>query len=313
MSDTVTTRIVQFIGGHEGFVSTHYLDPAGVPTIGYGFTWGSKVFQAWWLQRYGRKLRKGDTITKAEAHQVLLALLAEEYAPPVDRTLGSMAQRIREASLSMVYNCGPGALGWKWAAALVRGDLGEATRLWRTTGTTAGGKRLPGLVRRRNEEADIAAHDRWPAWLGTEVSHAPPETHLQDVDLKQAQLWLNDLGYDLGRADGIPGPRTEAATKRFQRDHGNLRVDGIIGPATLAALQRAIDLKKKAGKVAVGGGATTVAGGAENATGAADAVNPDAGWVGDLLLWGGLAVLVVGLGWLAWRYRDEIVAALKKL
>ena len=39
---TVTTRIVQFNGAHEGFSSTWYLDPVGVPTIRYGFTWASR-------------------------------------------------------------------------------------------------------------------------------------------------------------------------------------------------------------------------------------------------------------------------------
>lgn len=39
----LTARIVNFVGGHEGFVSTWYLDPAGVPTIGYGFTLGQPV------------------------------------------------------------------------------------------------------------------------------------------------------------------------------------------------------------------------------------------------------------------------------
>ena len=315
MTDVVTTRIVRFIGGHEGFVSTWYLDPVGIPTIGYGFTWKSKVFSDWWMRKYGRKMRRGDTVTKAEAHQVLVHVLAEEYAPPVDGRLGAIALRIREAALSFVFNAGAGALKWKWATALLSGDLREAARRWRVTASTAKGKRLPGLVRRRNEEADIAEFDRWPAWLGNDLS-APPETHLIDVDLKQAQLWLNDLGYDCGRADGIPGPRTESATKRFQRDHGTLKVDGIIGPATLSALQRAIDFKGKAGKVIVGGGATSGAGAAEGATGAGDAiVTPvgDAGWLGDVLLWGGLAIIAIGLGWLVWRYRDELVAAFKKL
>ena len=145
------------------------------------------------------------------------------------------------------------------------------------------------------------------------LSQEPPETHLEDADLKQAQLWLNDLGYDCGRADGIQG-RTKAAVERFQRDHGTLKVDGIVGPATLSALQRAIDLKKKTGGVVVGGGAAAGGGALENGTGAADGVTTpagDVGWIGDVLLWGGIAVLVVGLGWLAWRYRDELVAAFK--
>jgi hypothetical protein len=36
-------------------------------------------------------------------------------------------------------------------------------------------------------------------------------------------------------ADGIAGPQTRRAIKRFQRSHG-LTVDGIAGPATIAAL-----------------------------------------------------------------------------
>ena len=40
------------------------------------------------------------------------------------------------------------------------------------------------------------------------------------------------LGVD---ADGVAGPQTRRAIRRFQRKHG-LAVDGLIGPATLAAL-----------------------------------------------------------------------------
>lgn len=36
-------------------------------------------------------------------------------------------------------------------------------------------------------------------------------------------------------ADGVVGPRTRAAAKRFQRENG-LAADGVIGPQTLAAL-----------------------------------------------------------------------------
>jgi lysozyme len=210
----LTARIVQFIGGHEGFVSSWYLDPAGVPTIGYGFTWGNPVFRDRWTGKHGRKMRKGDTITKAEAYEVLLAILHHDALPAVQAKFRGASLNIIEAGCSAVYNLGPGSLGWKWAGAIARGDISLGADLWRKMGTTAGGKRLPGLVRRRNEEADIAEFDRWPAWV-TEQKVAP-ETHVEKVDVQQAQLWLNELGYDLGRADGIPGRRTVEATKRFQ-------------------------------------------------------------------------------------------------
>ncbi len=317
-TEILTARIVNFIGGHEGFVSSWYLDPAGVPTIGYGFTWGNPVFRDWWMQKHGRKMRRGDTITQADAYAVLLAILEHDALPAVQAKFGGKPINVIEAGCSAVYNLGPGALGWKWAGSIARGAVAAGAELLRKTGTTAGGKRLPGLVRRRGEEADIAEYNTWPSWV-TEATTAPAP-HIDTVDIQQAQLWLNDLGYDCGRADGIPGGRTIEATKRFQKDHGNLLVDGVIGAATLSALQRAIDLKKAATTTVTIGGGSVVAGVGEDVTGAGDSVQlpadapvHDLGWVGDVLPWGGLAVAAAVLAWLAWRYRDELVAAFKKL
>jgi peptidoglycan hydrolase-like protein with peptidoglycan-binding domain len=53
--------------------------------------------------------------------------------------------------------------------------------------------------------------------------------------IQQAQAKLNSLGYGPLTVDGIAGPMTQAATKRFQSDKG-LTADGIIGPQTLGAL-----------------------------------------------------------------------------
>ncbi|WP_067927611.1 peptidoglycan-binding protein [Alicyclobacillus shizuokensis] len=46
---------------------------------------------------------------------------------------------------------------------------------------------------------------------------------------------LNALGYSCGKADGIFGPKTLAAVKKFQKAK-HLTVDGIVGPKTWAAL-----------------------------------------------------------------------------
>lgn len=54
-----------------------------------------------------------------------------------------------------------------------------------------------------------------------------------DGDVKQLQVALQDLGYDLGDAgtDGKFGPVTAKAVKKFQTEHG-LRPDGVIGRHT---------------------------------------------------------------------------------
>jgi N-acetylmuramoyl-L-alanine amidase len=64
-------------------------------------------------------------------------------------------------------------------------------------------------------------------------------------DVTALQDRLAELGFDAGRADGVFGPRTEAALKAFQREYG-LRPDGVCGPATLRAL-------RQLGRLVVGG------------------------------------------------------------
>jgi hypothetical protein len=55
-------------------------------------------------------------------------------------------------------------------------------------------------------------------------------------DVRAVQLTLEHHGFDSGLVDGVYGPATAAAVRRFQRARG-LRVDGITGPQTLTALR----------------------------------------------------------------------------
>jgi peptidoglycan hydrolase-like protein with peptidoglycan-binding domain len=57
---------------------------------------------------------------------------------------------------------------------------------------------------------------------------------------RDVQHALNQLGYGPLVEDGALGPKSKAATKRFQLDHPPLVVDGIAGPNTKAALSAAL-------------------------------------------------------------------------
>ncbi|ADU31911.1 L,D-transpeptidase family protein [Evansella cellulosilytica] len=55
--------------------------------------------------------------------------------------------------------------------------------------------------------------------------------------VRDLQEKLTNQGYHLGSIDGIFGPATENAVRKFQRDRG-LTIDGIVGQNTLQALEK---------------------------------------------------------------------------
>jgi hypothetical protein len=75
------------------------------------------------------------------------------------------------------------------------------------------------------------------------ASPAAPTTTLKPGDtgaqVKLLQRFLRLFGYSKDKVDGVYGPSTEAAVKRFQQA-SKLTADGIVGPATLKALKQAL-------------------------------------------------------------------------
>ena len=55
------------------------------------------------------------------------------------------------------------------------------------------------------------------------------------METKEVQKRLNQLGYGVGKVDGIHGIRTASAIRKFQTDSG-LHVDGVVGPSTWKTL-----------------------------------------------------------------------------
>lgn len=280
---------VAFIEAHEGFVARAYLDPAGVRTIGTGFTNGSGVFREMW----GRRLKAGDTITREQNRRILSAALAREYEPPVENGMPADArQREFDAAVSATFNLGPRFMGWKAAKLWKAGRRKDAADHWRNNYNKAGGRTLPGLVRRRNEEADLFLKGTYAGVAeGPQrvAAHAKPDE--PDPVVKEAQEALKRFGFDPGEIDGWMGRNTKAAVIAYQKKHPHLENDGIIGAATMAQLRR--DGMAAKDSITKGGGLAFLSGFGAFFTG---------------LPWGwivaGVAVLTVLF--FAWRYWDVV-------
>lgn len=97
---------------------------------------------------------------------------------------------------------------------------------------------LPGYWGNLDLDKAYITADEWMMYAKGNVETAPlPVLKKGDKNeyVRNWQLFLNLNGYDCGAADGIFGPKTEAAVKKWQADNG-LVADGIIGPKTWGSL-----------------------------------------------------------------------------
>ncbi|SOC93533.1 Phage-related lysozyme (muramidase), GH24 family [Rhizobium sp. AN5] len=288
----ISTQGRAFVRLHEGNPLTCYLDPVGIPTIGTGFTMGSDSVRRELAKIGITKLVPGKTkITAAQSDVILDAVLAAEYVPAV--VAGSPENRKQhelDASASVTFNLGVGAMNWTWAQLWRKGQIKKAAAHLASNYNTAKGKKLPGLVRRRKEEALLFEKGIYTGvGVTKEVTAEPPV--LPDPIVKEAQELLTTAGLNPGAIDGWMGAKTKAAVVAYQKAHPHLIADGIIGPATIAQLRRdagaAKDVVTKGASSAVGSGLLAFIAG---------------------LPWGWIAagVLVAVVGYVAYRNRDVI-------
>jgi N-acetylmuramoyl-L-alanine amidase len=90
-----------------------------------------------------------------------------------------------------------------------------------------------GIVGSETWKSLVAA--RWR--LGDRVLHRSVSEPMIGDDVRMLQERLLEMGYDVGRADGVLGGRTETALSAFQREVG-LIADGTVGPLTMRALRQ---------------------------------------------------------------------------
>lgn len=139
----VSNRGISLIKEFEGFRANAYRDPVGVLTIGYGETKG---------------VRPGQRVTEKQASEQLRRRVNRDYFPAVKNlpVFSSLNQNQVDALTSFVYNVGPGGIGP--SSGVGRALRAKQFRLaadrllqW----DKAGGRRLPGLTRRRKEERGL--------------------------------------------------------------------------------------------------------------------------------------------------------------
>lgn len=143
---TISENGLNLIKQFEGFESNAYLCPAKVWTIGYGATY--------WMD--GQKVKQGETITESAA-SAMLAHHLHAYEKAVDTyTRDDINQGQFDALVSFAYNLGINAL--KGSTLLKKVNINPNDKTiekeflkW----VNAGGRKLDGLVRRRQAEANL--------------------------------------------------------------------------------------------------------------------------------------------------------------
>lgn len=124
----------------EGYRPSAYLDPIGIPTICYGHTATARV---------------GQTLSRERCDYLLREDLGRACATVDQYVMVPMSQERHAALCSFVYNVGETAFSRstllrKLNAGDTKGACAELSR-W----VYAGGRELPGLVRRRQAEREL--------------------------------------------------------------------------------------------------------------------------------------------------------------
>lgn len=169
---------------------------------------------------------RGESVAEVQA-----ALVQEGYELAVDGVFGQQTRAAVEDFQEEQDLQVDGIVGPETAGALRAGEARAPTERERLSGPKEGEVRAGELA--RADDFRRAASERKEAAASRPRSLVTRGTI--GADVLRAQQLLNKAGYDPGGTDGIFGPRTEAAVKRFQRARG-LDVDGKVGSATWSAL-----------------------------------------------------------------------------
>lgn len=133
---TTSPTGIALIKRFEGLRTKPYLCPAGVPTVGYGHTKGVKL--------------NGPAITEEEVDRLLAEDLKLYEKPVLEMVKVPINQNQFDALVSFAFNLGTAAL--RGSTLLKKLNAGQPCADEFDRWIYAGGKAMPGLVRRRAAE-----------------------------------------------------------------------------------------------------------------------------------------------------------------
>jgi lysozyme len=137
---------IAIIRKYEGLRLQAYICPSGLATIGFGAT----------FYENGTRVQLGDKISRDRADQ-LLFFQVKLFADEVQRIVKvKLDENQLGALVSFCFNVGGAAFGKSTLARKVNANPSDSTiRNEFMRWTRGGGKVLPGLVKRREEEANL--------------------------------------------------------------------------------------------------------------------------------------------------------------
>jgi lysozyme len=182
----MTDEGLALIKRFEGFRSRAYRDPVGVWTIGYGHT----------AMAGPPSVSEGLEVSRAEADAILRRDV-EQFARDVAASLRvALAPARFSALVSFAYNVGIGNFRASSVLKAVNaGDFAAVARrlqLW----TKAGGRVLPGLIKRRAAEAELFLSPAADA-------EVPPGTPVEAIEGKPAHRSTTNLAAIISALAGI--------------------------------------------------------------------------------------------------------------
>lgn len=172
---------IDLIKSFEGLVLTAYKPVKAEPyyTIGYG--------------HYGSEVKYGQTITKAQAEQILKNdLIKYETAVTTYNFVYSWNQNEFDALVSFTFNCGTGSLkNLLKNGTRSRAEIRKAILLYNKD---VSGNMLAGLVRRRKAELEL---------FNRPVTEQPttPDKEYETVEDIVKGIWAGEFGTPWSKSD----------------------------------------------------------------------------------------------------------------